>query len=100
MTRAALAASLVLALMTLGGCGKKRIPECDAVLATMEKLAMCPKLADDQRKPILDNLQTLRDSVRKAQSVDDPPADLVSSMRDACRTQDTSLQQMYADCLE
>jgi uroporphyrinogen-III decarboxylase len=84
------------------GCAKKRIPECDAFVKTIEKIAACPKVADDQRKTILESAATIRQALQDvdaAGGVADAPADLVSSMRDACRTQDQSLQQMYADCL-
>jgi hypothetical protein len=85
------------------GCAKKRIPECDAFVKTIEKIASCSKVPDAQRITILDSAKTIRDSLQmidEAGGVADAPADLVSSMRDACKTQDASLQQMYADCLK
>ncbi|MFN0247730.1 MAG: hypothetical protein ACKV2T_12660 [Kofleriaceae bacterium] len=84
------------------GCAKKRIPECDTLVKTIEKIAACPNVADDQRKTIVESANTIRESLQlidDAGGVADAPADLVSSMRDACRTQDQSLQQKYADCL-
>ncbi len=100
MNRVLLATALVLGL---GGCAKKRIPECDALVTAIEKISACPKVPDDQRKTILESAKTIRDSLQMiddAGGVADAPADLVSSMRDACKTQEASLQQMYADCLK
>lgn len=87
----------------LGGCAKKRIPECDSLSKTVDTIAACPKVPDDQRSGILESAKTIRDSLKmidEAGGVADAPADLVSSMRDACKTQDASLKQMYADCLK
>ena len=101
MTRG-VAVAVVLCL-GLGGCAKKRIPECDAFVKTIEKLASCPKVPDAQRITNLDSAKTIRDAHQKlideAGGIAEAPADLVSSMREACKTQDASLQQMYADCL-
>lgn len=98
MNRAGL---LALALVVTAGCSTKRIPECDAFVKTIEKIAACPKVPDAQRATILESAKTIRDSLNmidQAGGVGDAPADLVASMRDACRTQDASLQKAYADC--
>ncbi len=106
MSRRRLAALSFVALgltCSLTGCAKKRIPDCDSFVKTIEKIAGCSKVADDQRKTILDSAKTIRDALQmidEAGGVGDAPADLVSSMRDACKTQDASLKQMYADCLK
>lgn len=96
MSRAALAVAMA-SIAYLGGCAKKRIPECDALVKMAETLATCPKVPDDQRKPILDSAKTIRDSLLR---IDDAPSHLVSSMRDACRTQSASLEQLYGECLK
>jgi hypothetical protein len=91
------------ALGALGGCAKKRIPECDAFVKTIEKVGTCSKIPDAQRSTILESAKTIRDSLQmidEAGGVADAPADLVGSMRDACKTQDASIKQMYADCLK
>ena len=103
LVAASVALGLTLGTLVLGGCAKKRIPDCDALVKTVEKIAACPKVADDQRKTILESAKTIRDSlqmIEEAGGVADAPADLVSSIRDACKTQNASLQQMYADCLK
>ncbi len=103
MTRSVVGAVVCAAVLGLGGCAKKRIPDCDAFVKTIEKIGTCSKVADDQRKTILDSAKTIRDSLQmidEAGGVSDAPADLVNSMRDACKTQDASLKQLYADCLK
>jgi hypothetical protein len=89
--------------LSLGGCAKKRIPECDSLAKSIETIAACPKVPDDQRSTIRDSANAIRESLKvidEAGGVADAPADLVSSMRDACKTQDASLKEMYADCLK
>lgn len=101
MIRGALAGALL--CIGLVGCGSKRIPECDAFVKTIEKIAACPKVPDTQRDTILKSAKTIRDSLEmldQAGGVKDAPADLVSSLRDACKTQDASLTTAYADCLK
>lgn len=98
----ALAVAAALTLF-LPGCAKKRIPDCDALAKTIEKIAACPKVPDGQRQTILDSAKTIRDSLQMledAGGVAKAPEDLVSSMRDTCKTQNASLSQMYADCLK
>lgn len=103
MTRLLLCAVAVIGLGSLGGCAKKRIPECDAFVKTIETVGACSTIPDAQRSSILESAKTIRDSLQmidEAGGVADAPADLVGSMRDACKTQDASIKQMYADCLK
>ncbi len=100
MTRAIAVATFV--LWVLSGCATKRIPECDAFVKTIDKLASCSSVPSAQRIGILDSATDIRDALQKldeAGGADKVPADLVSSMREACRIQDASLRQMYAACL-
>jgi hypothetical protein len=97
---ALLALGLVLGL---GGCAKKRIPECDVLAKKFETIAACSKLPDDQRKTVLDSAKTIRDSLQMLEELGgaaDAPADLVNSIRDTCKTQGAAVTQMYADCLK
>jgi hypothetical protein len=98
-----IAVAIVAIGLGLGGCAKKRIPECDSLAHTIEKIGACPKVPDAQRNVILESAKTIRDSLKMiddAGGVADAPADLVNSMRDACKTQDASLKLKYADCLK
>lgn len=89
-------------VLSAGACAKKRISECDALAAKIEKIAACPEVPDDQRATILESAKTIRASmqmIEDAGGVAKAPEDLVSSMRDTCKTQGASLDKMYADCL-
>jgi len=99
--RLALAGAML--VLSLGACAKKRIPECDALAAKIEKISACPTIPTDQRASIIESAKTIRDSMQMiddAGGVAKAPPDLVNSMHDTCKTQGAALDKMYADCLK
>jgi hypothetical protein len=89
------------------GCSAKRVAECDDFLGTIEKLSTCDQLPAPARTQIQGSAKTMRDALKMledAGGVGSAPADLVTSMRDTCRTQNRSIREQYAklspDCLK
>jgi hypothetical protein len=98
----------VAAAMLVGaGCSKKRVAECDDFVETVEKIAKCDKLPEDQRKQVADSGKTIKDALQMiddAGGVGDAPQDLVKQLRDTCKTQNTSVtdtfKKLQPDCMK
>ncbi len=101
-------AALVLAIaLAAGACSKKRIAECETFQGTIDKLARCKSLPEDARTEISKQAKTLRemfDALDQAGGVDKAPQNLQDQLRDACKTQNSAIVEMYAkvapDCLK
>ena len=85
-------------LLGLGACKKERVAECDAFLATAEKLASCEKLPADQRKqmeaPAAQMRQALK-AIDDAGGIGSAPKDMVETLRSTCKSQDDSVKKMF-----
>jgi len=91
-----LALATVLAVSLLSGCKKNKVPECEVFLATIEKIGKCDKVPEASRKEIVDSAKTIRDSLKMIEDAGgDVPDDLMSSMKDACKSQETTVREMY-----
>jgi hypothetical protein len=95
------------ALIVGAGCSKKRVEECDAFVATVEKIAKCDKLPEDQRKTVAESAKTIKDALKMiddAGGVGDAPQDLVKQLRDTCKTQDVQVtdtfKKLQPDCVK
>ncbi|MBA3391383.1 MAG: hypothetical protein H0T89_02010 [Deltaproteobacteria bacterium] len=93
--------ALIIAVSILGAgaaCNKERIKECDALVATAEKLEKCDKLDAASRTQIKSATKTIRDAL---QALDDvggaskaEPAQ-IEGLRTTCQTQNESIIQLY-----
>ena len=80
------------------GCTKKRVAECDELVATIDKIAKCDKLPAESRKAIEESAKTIKDALKlidDSGGVGDAPADLVQQMRDTCKTQNKSVVDQH-----
>lgn len=89
------------------GCTKKRVAECDAFVATIDKIAKCDKLPADSRKSIEASGKSIKDALKlidDAGGIGDAPQDLVQQMRDTCKTQNATIVEQYTklapDCMK
>jgi outer membrane murein-binding lipoprotein Lpp len=72
----------------LAGCSKRRIAECDKLVATAQKVAKCDKLPDEVRKSAADAAKSMEESLKRLDDfggVAEAPKDLVDQMQDLCR---------------
>ena len=89
------------------GCAKKRIAECDELVATALKVAKCEKLSAESRKPAEDAAKVIQDSLKTlddAGGVGKAPKDLVDQMRHLCKTENTTFvdehMKLAPECME
>lgn len=94
-------------LAGLGGCSKKRVAECDAFVATVDKLAKCSKIPEAQRTQLQASAKQIKDALKTvddAGGFDSAPADLVKQMADTCKTQEKTIVDAMAkldpDCVK
>lgn len=98
---------VVVGVMASAGCSKKRIPECDAFAATVDKIANCSKLPEGDRAEVQRSAKQIKDALQMiddAGGIGDAPADLVNTLRDSCKTQDKAIVEAYSklmpECLK
>jgi hypothetical protein len=86
-------ACLVLAV----GCGGERLAECDALLATVEKIGACGRLHATQRTQIDQAAQSIKDALGRLEDVGPgrAPAELLNEAQRTCAKQDAALRQQY-----
>jgi hypothetical protein len=80
------------------GCSSKRIKECDALVATAEKLEKCDKLDAKSRAEIAGATKTIRGALKMLDDVggaDQAPADQVDQLRKTCQQQNDSIVSLY-----
>jgi len=105
MTRVVVACALALAA---GACGKsERIKECDALVATAEKIEKCAKLDDKSRAQIKNATKTIKDALQMLDDVGgagEAPKGQIDQLRQTCQSQHDSIVQLYKkvapECLE
>jgi hypothetical protein len=88
----------VLVLGAAAGCSKKRVAECDAFVATIEKISKCDKLPAEQRTAVAESGKQIKDALKMiddAGGVGDAPEDLVKTLRDTCKTQNTTVIEQF-----
>lgn len=79
------------------GCGGERIAECDAMLATVEKVRACDRLDPTQRTQVEHAVRTIKDALDRLEDVgpDRAPGALLDETRRTCAKQDAEIQQLY-----
>ena len=101
MNKRALVGVMVASVVGLGGlgaCTKKRVAECDEFVATIDKIAKCPKLPEESRTSVQESAKTIKDALKlidDAGGVGDAPDDLVKQLRDTCKTQNKTVVEQY-----
>ena len=75
------------------GCTKKRVAECDELLATIDKIVKCDKLPPESRKSLAESGKTIKGVLEGID--DDARADVVQQIRDTCKTQNKSVVDQY-----
>ncbi len=93
---------LVLACACGGG---ERIAECDAMLATIERVGACGRLDATQRAQIDHAVRTIKEALDRLEDVGPgrAPAHLVDEARSTCAKEDAEIRRLYEnvapDCL-
>jgi hypothetical protein len=80
------------------GCSKQRVAECDAFVATIEKISKCEKLPAETRKQVAESGKTIKDALKAIDDVGgvgEAPKDLVDQLRDTCKTQNKTVIDDY-----
>ena len=97
----------VLGLLIVGGCSKKRVAECDEFVKTAEKLGKCDKLPEGSRASVAAAAKQIKDMLQMvddAGGFDSAPAETVDQMRQACKSQNTTIvdemQKSFPECLK
>jgi hypothetical protein len=93
--------------VALAGCGSKRLAECEAFQATVDKLAKCKALPEETRAEVKKSSTTLKemfDAIDSAGGIDSAPDDLKAELRSSCKSQNQAIIEMYSkvapDCLK
>lgn len=88
---------LALALALGAGCGGERIEECDALVATARRAALCDRLEQPQRSGVEQAVRLIGDAIDRLEAVgpDRAPPELLSEIRRTCQKQDAEIRQMY-----
>jgi len=84
-------------LALAGGCGGERIAECDAMVATVEKVGACDRLDATQRAQVDQAVRTIKDALDRLEDVGPSraPAELLSETKRMCAKQNEAIRQMY-----
>ena len=70
------------------GCRDTKLAECDAYVATIERLATCPELPAEARGTLATSALTIKRALTAARSADDGTAGVgqpIGQMRSTCR---------------
>lgn len=105
MTRVVLACALAL---VAAACGKKeRIQECDAFVATIEKIEKCDKLDAASREQIKGSAETIKGALKMLDDLGgagEAPKDQIDQLRRTCKSQHDTVVELYGkvapDCLK
>lgn len=86
-----------LLLLLAAGCSGERVPECDALLATVERVAACDRLDATQRTQVEQSVRSIKDALDRLEDVgpDRAPAELLGQAKQACGKQDAELRLLY-----
>jgi len=92
---------LSLLVVTAVGCGgnKDNVPNsCREFIATMDKLAACPKLPESGRAMLQKQISNMKTAVKSLEdSAGEASADQKKMMDDACSTQGDTIRKMYKE---
>lgn len=104
MSRVALACALAL---TAGACSKERVKECDAFVATIEKIEKCDKLDASARDRIKGSAQMIKNALKMlddAGGAGNAPEAQLDQLRQTCKSQHDTVVELYGkvapDCLK
>jgi hypothetical protein len=92
-------------LVLAAGCGGERVAECDALVATLERVSACGRIDATQRAQIEQTVRTVKEALDRLEDVgpDRAPADLLNDAKRTCAKQDAEIRQLYGklapDCL-
>ena len=86
-----------LAIVLAAGCGGDRIEECDAMVATVEKVTACNRLDATQRAQIEQTMGSIEDALDRIGRVgtDRIPPELLGEARRTCAKQAAEVRQLY-----
>jgi hypothetical protein len=85
-------------LLLAAGCGRgARVAECDALLATVERVTACDRLDASQRTQLEQTVRSIKDALDRLEGVgpDRAPAELLEQAKQACAQQDAELRRLY-----
>jgi len=96
---------LALLLAALASCGKERISECDALLATIETIAACEKLPAEAREAVKAKAKVIRAALDQIEERSDrAPQSQVDAITANCRDHLKTIREQYAkvapECLK
>jgi hypothetical protein len=79
------------------GCGGERVAECDAMMATVEKVRACDRLDATQRVQLEQSARMIKDALDKLEDVGPgrAPPELLDETKRTCAKQDAQIRQLY-----
>jgi hypothetical protein len=96
-----LARTLVAFTLLLGAGCSKRIAECEAYVATFDKLVQCEALPESGRERLRELAAEMRAELKRAENASDDARD---SLADSCRRFNETIVEQYRktlpDCLK
>jgi len=84
-------------LAVAAGCSGERIAECDAMLATVEKIGACGRLDPTQRAQLEQAVRSIKDALDRLEDVgpNRAPAQVLDEAKRTCAKQDAAIRQGY-----
>ena len=78
------------------GCSKTKVKECEALVATAEKIQKCEKIPPESRKSIKDGVETIRSALKMLEDVgDEAPKEQLDMLAKTCQRQNDQIREMY-----
>ncbi len=86
----------LLVVLLAAGCSKTKIPECEELVKTAEKLEKCEKIPAENKKEISQGVKQIKSALKMLEDVgDQAEKSQLDTLANTCRDQNKSIRDIY-----